>query len=102
MNARPSPRELDRIRTEIGRALRTEYEVARPAPESLIALLKDLETRVRDVELERHFAEVDAGAAELLRAVGRVPGGAHGSQGRGADETVHTVRPPEVRPGQVR
>jgi hypothetical protein len=83
MNSRPSARELDRIRAEIGRALRTEDEVAEPLPQSLVALLKDLEKRVREAELERHFAEADARVAELLRVVGREPRGAHGSEGRG-------------------
>jgi hypothetical protein len=40
MNAKPNIRELDRIRTDIGSALRT---FADPAPQSLIALLRNLE-----------------------------------------------------------
>jgi hypothetical protein len=67
MNAKPNIRELDRIRTDIGSALRT---FADPAPQSLIALLRNLEACVRDAELEKLFAEVDARVAELLCAAG--------------------------------
>jgi hypothetical protein len=56
-------------------ALRIEHELG-PPPDSLIALLKDLETRVLDAEREKAFAEVDARVTELLRAVGRQPIGA--------------------------
>jgi hypothetical protein len=73
MNARPSIRELDRIRTDIGARLRIEHAVTEPAPESLIALLKELVTRVRDAKREKLFAEVDARVAELLRAAGGRP-----------------------------
>jgi hypothetical protein len=79
MNARPSIHELDRIRRDIGARLRIEHAVTEPAPESLIALLKELETsvreaelaRVRDAELDRRFAEVEACVTALLRATGR-------------------------------
>jgi hypothetical protein len=73
MNARPSIRELDRIRTDIGARLRIEHAVTEPAPESLIALLKELVTRVRDAKREKLFAQVDGRVAELLRAAGRRP-----------------------------
>ena len=88
MNARPNTRELDRIRSAVGSALRTEHEVAEPAPQSLIALLKELETRVRDAEREKVFAEVEARVAELLRAAGRQPGDVHGWESRTAEETL--------------
>jgi hypothetical protein len=44
VNARPNIQELDRIRRDIGARLRTEYAVAEPAPQSLVALRKELET----------------------------------------------------------
>jgi hypothetical protein len=88
MNARPNTREFDRIRRDLGARLRIEHAVAEPAPQSLIALLKDLETRVRDAERERVFAEVEGRVAELLRAVRQLRD-VHRSEGAKADETVH-------------
>ncbi len=90
MNARPNTHEWHRIRRDIGSALRAEREVEEPAPQSLMALLKDLETRVReaelarvrDAELDRRFAEVETCVAALLRATGRQASGARGSQGK--------------------
>jgi hypothetical protein len=79
MNARPSIPELDRIRRDIGARLRIEHAVTEPAPESLIARLKELATRVRDAKREKLFAEVDAQVAEVLRAAGRQPRAAHAS-----------------------
>jgi hypothetical protein len=73
MNAKSRVHELDRIRRDIGSSLRTEHDVSQAAPQSLVALLKELETRVRDAESERLFAEVDARAGELMRAAGREP-----------------------------
>ena len=70
MNARPSIRELDRIRRDIGARLRIDHEVAEPPPQRLMALLKELEIHVHDAEVGRLFAEVDARVAELL-ACGR-------------------------------
>jgi hypothetical protein len=89
MNARPNTRELDRIRSAVGSVLRTEHKVAEPAPQSLIALLKELETRVRDAERDKVFAEVEARVAELLRAAARQPRDVPGSEGANADEKVH-------------
>jgi hypothetical protein len=78
MNARSNIHEQERIRRDIGAALRLERDdVAEPAPQSLLVLLKDLETRVRDAEGERLLAEVDARVADLLR----VAGGNEGCQG---------------------
>jgi hypothetical protein len=71
MNARPNIRELDRVRRDIGARLRIEYAVTEPAPENIIALLKELATSVRDTKREKLFAEVDAQVAEVLRAAGR-------------------------------
>jgi hypothetical protein len=102
MNARPSIHELDRIRRDIGARLRIEHAVTEPTPESLIALLKELETSIRDAKREKLFAEVDARLAELLHAAGRQPREANGSEGENADETVHIISPPKVRSGQVR
>jgi sugar phosphate isomerase/epimerase len=65
MNVRASIHELDRIRRDIGAALRIEY-AAEPGPETLLTLLKDLEARIRDVERGRLVAEVDARIAELV------------------------------------
>ena len=88
MNARTSLPELDRIRRDIGARLRIDYEVAEPPPRLLMALLKELETREHDLEGQRLFAQVEARAAELLRAAGRPPGNVHGLESRIADETV--------------
>jgi hypothetical protein len=99
MNARPSIPERDRIRRDIGARLRIEHAVTEPAPESLIALLKELVTRVRDAKREKLFTEVDACVAELLRAADRRPRDVRGTEmpmGR-----FHTIRPPEVHAGQV-
>jgi hypothetical protein len=73
MNVRVSIHERDRIRRDIGAALRIEY-AAEPVPESLLALLKDLETRIRNAERERLFAEVDARIAELVHGADGLPG----------------------------
>jgi hypothetical protein len=72
------------------------------AGDILIALLKELATRVRDAKREKLFAEVDAHLAELLRAAGRQPRDLRSSEDGNADGTVHTGRPPEVHTGQVR
>jgi hypothetical protein len=80
MNARPSIRELDRIRRDIGARLRIEHAVTETAPESLVALLKELVTRVRDAKREKLFAGVDACVAELLRAAGRRPRDVRGTE----------------------
>ena len=85
MNAKPNIRELNRIRTDIGSALRT---FAEPAPQSLLALLRDLEACVRDAELEKLFAEVDGRVAELLCALGRRSQQATAQKAENADDTV--------------
>jgi hypothetical protein len=64
MNVRPSVQELDRIRKDIGAALREHDDVVMPAPESLVALLRYLETHVRETERERLLAEIDARIAD--------------------------------------
>jgi len=99
MNARPSIRELDRIRRDIGARLRIEHAVTEPAPESLVALLKELVTRVRDAKREKLFA----GRCVFGRAFacGR-PAASGCARDGNADGTVHTVRLPEVHAGQVR
>jgi hypothetical protein len=73
MNVRESPRELNRVRNYIAAALlRLKHERdAQPAPESLMVLLKQLATSVRDAEREKAFAQVDARIAELMEAAGR-------------------------------
>jgi hypothetical protein len=76
--------------------------VSEPAPQSLIAILKELGTRVRDAEREKVFAEVEARVAELLRVAGRQTPDTHGSEGENAHRTVFTVSSPEGRPGQIR
>jgi hypothetical protein len=73
MKAKSTVHELDRIRRDIGSSLRTGPDAAEPAPQSLMALLRNLETRVRDAERDRLFAEVDAKIAELIRATAREP-----------------------------
>jgi hypothetical protein len=88
MKARTNFPELDRIRRDIGARLRIEHEVAEPPPQLLMALLKELEIHEHDVEGQRLFAQVEARAAELLRAAGRQPGDAHNLESRTADETV--------------
>jgi len=86
MNAGPITRELNRIRSAVGSALRTE-KVADPAPQSLIALLKELET-VFATRAREGVPDVRRGA-ELLRAAGRQPRDVLGSEGANADEKVH-------------
>jgi hypothetical protein len=72
MNGREHPRELDRVRGDLAAAFRLERDaVSEAAPECFHALLKHLETRVREVELEEAFAQVDARLTDLMRAVGR-------------------------------
>jgi hypothetical protein len=71
MKAKSGMQELERIRRDIGSSLRTGPDAAEPAPPSLLALLRELETRVRDNERDRLFAEVDARLAELMRPAGR-------------------------------
>jgi hypothetical protein len=73
MNVRPNIHELDRIRRDVGAQLRIEHEVTEPAPESLIALLRDLQSRILNAEREKVFAEVESRVEELLCAVGRKP-----------------------------
>jgi hypothetical protein len=76
MNVRPKLHELDRIRRDVGRAFRAERDVQEVAPQSLMALLKDLESRirdadlarVRDVECKRLLATIDECVVEVLRA----------------------------------
>jgi hypothetical protein len=69
MNVRPSPKELDRVRTTIGAALRLEDPPATErAPETLLALLKDLKTSMLDKKREKIFVEVDERIADLMRA----------------------------------
>ena len=77
MNARPNIQELHRIRTDLGSALRTENELE-PVSQSLMALLKQLETSVHDAEGETLFAALDVCVAELVRAAGREPSGRSG------------------------
>ena len=67
-----SVNELDRIRRDVGSSLRS-FEVGEPAPPSLIALLQELEKRVRQTERDRVFAAVHASIAEMLRAAGKEP-----------------------------
>jgi hypothetical protein len=74
----------NRIRGDVGSALRTEYAAEEPAPKSFVALLKELETRIRDAELERGLGAVEERIAELLRAAGRAARNAT----RKADEPV--------------
>lgn len=107
LHATSDPRECQAKHTRAGShsiasALRTENEVSEPAPQSLIAILKELGTRVRDAEREKVFAEVEARVAELLRVAGRQTPDTHGSEGENAHRTVFTVSSPEGRPGQIR
>jgi hypothetical protein len=99
VNARPQIQVLDRIRRDIGARLRTEYAEAEPAPQGLVALLKELETRVGHAELERRFAEVDERVAELLHAVGRRSRNI--CRADDDDASVTDARS-EVRPGEGR
>jgi hypothetical protein len=99
VNAKPNIQELHRIRRDIGARLGTEYAVAEPAPQSLVAVRKELETRDRNAELEKRFAEVDERVAELLHAVGREFRNRCDLDGDAASVTDAAS---EVRPGQVR
>jgi hypothetical protein len=71
MNVRESPRELNRVRNDIAAALLRLKHERDAAPESLMVLLKQLATRVRDAEREKAFAQVDARIAELMEAAGK-------------------------------
>jgi hypothetical protein len=73
MNVRTNSRELDRIRRDVGAALRTEREVVEPVPPCLVALLRVLEARALDAERERLFGEIDVRIAELIRVARREP-----------------------------
>jgi hypothetical protein len=53
---------------DIGAELRATAGVEEPAPANLLAMLADLETRLRDGERERLYAEVDRRIDELLLA----------------------------------
>jgi hypothetical protein len=83
MNARTNIRELDRIRTDIGAALRIKQDAAdtaKPASQNLTFLLGVLEAHARDAERERLFAEVDARINELIRVAGREPQALKGTE----------------------
>ncbi len=57
----------------VGAALRTTQDAAGRESQRTTALLRALDTHVRDAERDRLFAEVDITIAELMRAAGREP-----------------------------
>jgi hypothetical protein len=57
---------------DIAAALRANGNVDEPTPHSLLAVLADLERRVRDAQRERVYAEVDRRIDELLQAAGGI------------------------------
>jgi hypothetical protein len=71
LNARATNRELSFILKGSGATLRLEHEVKGPPPDSLVALLKNIEMRVVEAERERLIVKVNAQVDELLRAAGR-------------------------------
>jgi hypothetical protein len=64
------------IRTKLGQALREQYNLAEPLPQSLVELLSklDIGACVRDVTRERLYAEVDECVAAMVHAANRKPG----------------------------
>jgi hypothetical protein len=61
------------IRTKLGQALREQYNLAEPLPQSLVELLSQLDIGacVRDVTRERLCAEVDECVAAMVHAANR-------------------------------
>jgi hypothetical protein len=63
------------IRTQIGGALREQYDLEEPLSESLVGLLERLETRVRhDAALERQYAVVEEALENLVNLDSTKPG----------------------------
>jgi hypothetical protein len=56
------------VRSDIAAALRKSGGVDERTPASLVAMLADLEKRLRDGERERLYAEVDRRIDQMLRA----------------------------------
>jgi hypothetical protein len=63
--------ELERVRRELAEAFRLERDTFVEPPQGFHSLLKHLEMRMRDVQREKAFAQVDASIAKLMQAVGR-------------------------------
>jgi hypothetical protein len=69
------PGYLRPIRAKIGEGLREKYDLMETVPQSLVALLRQLETGadVRDTTRARLYAEVDECLAEMVRVAGKKP-----------------------------
>lgn len=69
------PSYLEPIRAKIGKGVREQYDVMEPVPQSLVALLRRLETSAgaRETKEARLFAELDECVGEMVRAAGRTP-----------------------------
>jgi hypothetical protein len=67
------PGYLRPIRAKIGEGLREKYDLMETVPQSLLALLRQLEigADVRDTTRARLYAEVDECLAAMARAAGK-------------------------------
>ena len=63
------------IRTKLGEALREQYDVTEPPPQSLIDLLRKMEIRecTREITEARLYAEVDECVAAMVQPADRKP-----------------------------
>jgi hypothetical protein len=63
------------IRTGLGGALREQYDLTEPPPQSLIDLLRKLEIRecAREITEGRLYAEFDECVAAMVQAANRKP-----------------------------
>jgi hypothetical protein len=66
---------LEAIRVKIGEGVRDQYNLMEPVPQSLVALLRRLETSAgaRETKRAKLFAELDECVGEMVRAAGRTP-----------------------------
>jgi hypothetical protein len=69
------PAYLESIRVKIGEGVREQYDLMQPVPQSLLALLRRLETSAvaRETRKARLFAELDECVAQMVRTAGRTP-----------------------------
>jgi hypothetical protein len=68
------------MRETLGDELRQQYEVTGPAPQGLVELLDQLDTRVREATRERLYSAVEQSLAAMARAGGRKTGNPVGTE----------------------
>jgi hypothetical protein len=63
------------IRTNLGEALREQYDLMEPPPQSLVDLLRKLEIRecAREITEARLYAEVDECVGAMVQAANKKP-----------------------------